>query len=191
MSDGPKMSLPFARNLANRMVEMLSPDCDRIEIAGSIRRCKPEIGDIEIVLIPKPINDLFGYPMFGADRIEDVLVREGFELPKNGQFPKQARLPTGSVNFDIFLTTPEKWGVIFTIRTGSDDFSKWLVTSRQQGGALPSNLKVADGRVWITGSVPLATPEEPDFFARIGLDWIPPEQRVEGFWRGVHPEAKR
>lgn len=185
MSDGPKMSLPFARNLANHMLEILSPDCERIEIAGSIRRQKPEVSDIEIVLIPKPIHDLFGYPLFGAGRIEEALIRDGFELLKNGDHFKQARLPGGQVNFDIFLTTPEKFGVILTIRTGSADFSHWLVTSKQQGGALPSNMTVKDGRLVMMGSVPVATPEEQNFFDAIRLDWIPPEQRIEGRWNGV------
>src|SRR3989344_4154112 len=34
--------------------EQLKPYCERIEIGGSIRRKKSEIGDIELVLIPKP-----------------------------------------------------------------------------------------------------------------------------------------
>lgn len=180
MSDGPKMSLPFALNLANRMVEILEPECDRIEIAGSIRRQKPEVGDIEIVLIPKPIFDMLGYPLFGADRIEDTLRRKGYELLKNGQFLKQARVPGGQVNFDIFITTPEKWGVIFTIRTGSTAFSHWLVTPKQQGGGLPSNLSVKDGRILRRSFQrvdTLDTPEEADLFRAIGLDWIPPERR--------------
>lgn len=183
MSSGPKMSLPFARNLANHMLEILSPECDRIEIAGSIRRQKPEVGDIEIVLIPKPIYDLFGLPLYGADRIEAALHREGFELLKNGDHFKQARVsPRGQVNFDIFLTTPEQWGVIYTIRTGSADFSHWLVTPRQQGGALPSSLRVADGRIW-SGKTALETPEEADVFRAAGLNWIPPMDRREGEWK--------
>ena len=176
------MSLPFARNLAGRMVELLEPECDRIEIAGSIRRQKPEVGDVEIVLIPKPLRDLFGEPLFGANRIEEMLLRDGFVFTKNGELFKQAKLPGGGVNFDIFLTTPEKWGMVYTIRTGSADFTHWLVTSRQQGGALPSNMKVADGRIWCGGKA-IDTPEERDVFAAIGLDWIEPEQRIEGRWR--------
>lgn len=184
MSNAPKMSLSFATNLARLMVEILVPECDRIEIAGSIRRQKPEVSDVEIVLIPKPVGDLFGYPLFGAARITDALALEGYELTKNGEFFKQARVPNGTVMFDVFITTPAKWGVVYTIRTGSADFSHWLVTSRHHGGALPSNMQVKDGRLYL-GDVktPLDTPEEADFFKQIGVDWIPPELRIEGRWR--------
>jgi DNA polymerase/3'-5' exonuclease PolX len=182
MSNGLKMSLPFARNLAERMVAMLETGCERIEIAGSIRRKKTEVGDVEIVLIPLPLYDLFGEPMYGAGRIEDALIREGFELSKNGDYFKQAHLPNGGVNFDIFLTTPEKWGMIYTIRTGSADFTHWLVTSKQQGGGLPSNMKAADGRIWCNGKA-IDTPDEADVFRVIGLDYIAPEKRIDGRWK--------
>lgn len=40
--------------IAEKIKAQLAPHCDRIEIAGSIRRKKPEVKDIEIVVIPKP-----------------------------------------------------------------------------------------------------------------------------------------
>lgn len=40
--------------IAERVKAELEPHCERIEIAGSIRRKKPEVKDIEIVAIPKP-----------------------------------------------------------------------------------------------------------------------------------------
>jgi DNA polymerase/3'-5' exonuclease PolX len=177
MSDGASISYTFALTLANRMVEILSPDCQRIEIAGSLRRKKETVRDIEIVLIPKYIEDLFGGKMYGSTLIEAALIREGFVLTKNGDHFKQAHLASGgSVNFDIFLTTPDQWGVIFTIRTGSAAFSHWLVTARREGGGLPSHMRIKDGRLWVSGDV-VETPEETDLFEKIGLEWIPPEKR--------------
>ena len=48
------MNLQQAQQIAERIKSELAPHCDRIEIAGSIRRKKPEVKDIEIVCIPKP-----------------------------------------------------------------------------------------------------------------------------------------
>jgi DNA polymerase/3'-5' exonuclease PolX len=181
MSDGKRMSYGFAHKLAEQMVDLLSPVCARIEIAGSLRRHKETVGDIEIVLIPKPTLDLFGNEGFGAWQITEYLEQDGFILEKNGDYFKQAHLPfiaSGeTVNFDIFLTTPEKWGVILTIRTGSADFSHRLVTPRNKGGLLPSNLRVKDGRIW-NGDEALETPKEADVFNVIGLAWIEPKDRV-------------
>jgi DNA polymerase/3'-5' exonuclease PolX len=48
------MKYQEALKIAQETVELLRPHCERIEIAGSIRREKPEPNDIEIVAIPKP-----------------------------------------------------------------------------------------------------------------------------------------
>ena len=42
-----------AEEVANEVVKLLEPGCERIAIAGSIRRRKSEVGDIEILVIPK------------------------------------------------------------------------------------------------------------------------------------------
>ena len=47
------MNLPDARTRALALRELLAPACERIEVAGSIRRGKPEVKDAEIVAIPK------------------------------------------------------------------------------------------------------------------------------------------
>ena len=180
MSDGERMSLSFATVLAGKVVDELGSVCERIEIAGSIRRKKPTIGDVEIVCIPKLVTmtNLLGETITKRepDDIAARLIVSGFRLLKNGDHFKQAQLADGGVKFDIFITTPECWGVIFTIRTGSADFSHRLVTTRQQGGLLPSNLRVKDGRIW-HGETALSTPEESDVFAVLGMAWIDPEQR--------------
>lgn len=183
MSEGLRMSYPFAKGLAVRMVELLEPLCDRIEIAGSIRREKETIGDVELVLIPKPTLDLFGNESFGAKQIAETLEQAGYVFGQNGEYFKQAHLPNvgnrygENVIYDIFLTTPEKFGVIFTIRTGPAEFSHRLVTPRNKGGLLPSYLKVKDGRIWNDGEA-WETPEEVDVFRACTLEWIEPRDRM-------------
>ena len=47
------MELQQAQALAEELASGLEPGCTRIEIAGSVRRGKPEPHDLEIVAIPK------------------------------------------------------------------------------------------------------------------------------------------
>lgn len=53
-----------AKNIALEVWNQLKPHCAIIKIAGSIRREKPEVGDVEIVALPKTETgtDLFGAP---------------------------------------------------------------------------------------------------------------------------------
>jgi DNA polymerase/3'-5' exonuclease PolX len=177
-----KTKMPYAQALeiAQGFVTSIRPFCERVEIAGSLRRQKAEIGDIEVVAIPRIV---MGLDLFGNEAAAQNLLEEGtrsFHLLLDGPFQKKIQF--ASIDVDLFITTPEKFGVIYTIRTGSADFSKWLVTTRQKGGALPSNMRVHDGRIWM-GRHALVTPEEADFFKAINLSWIAPEQRTEGRWR--------
>jgi len=160
--------------IAQELVTQFAPFCQRIEIAGSIRRQKPEPGDIEICAMPhlQP-GGLFGDPVsslagFDYGQLGQVI--------KGGQRYVQVALHQG-INLDLFLVLPPaQWGVIFTLRTGPDRFSRKCVTQRCKGGTLPSYLRVEHGAVW-EGETLVPTPDESDFFRVLELDWIPPQQR--------------
>lgn len=184
------MKLEQAQTIAGRIIEKLSPNCIRIEPAGSVRRLKPEVGDIEIVAIPKPGMDLFGEPVWKNTKLDAAALKLGKEI-KGGEKYKQIRLPDGNgINLDLFIVTPPaQWGVQFAIRTGDRFFSHWMVTnnnltahSERSGedfkGALPAWARVEHGAVW-EGNRLIAMPEEIDFFKYCGLDYIAPQDRHE------------
>lgn len=77
---------------------------------------------------------------------------------------------------DLFITTPEKWGCIFTLRTGSDGFSHRLVTQKMLGGYCPDHLQFSEGRIWDKGKT-LDTPEELDVFEAVRMKFVVPQLR--------------
>ncbi len=181
-----KTGLQYASALviAEELVEALRPGCERIEIGGSIRRQRSSIGDVEIVCIPKLGSvgtDLFDEPVGSQlDPILKGLVATGKLLSphKNGERLKCFGIPARGIlgfGLDLFITTPECWGVIFAIRTGSAEFAKKLVTQRDMGGWLLDSLNVKDGRVW-RRKAPLETPEEADFL-ELSSGWVEPQGR--------------
>jgi DNA polymerase/3'-5' exonuclease PolX len=102
------MQLKEAQQIAQKYVELLRPYCKRIEIAGSIRRQRPEVKDIEIVCIPKraPLNGgLFGYTPDelvthpGFDEIINSL--EKVKGEPGGRYT-QRKLPEG-ITLDLFM----------------------------------------------------------------------------------------
>lgn len=174
------MRLEEAEKIAIELRETLSPSCLRIAIAGSIRRRKPAVKDIELVAIPRFASDpesLFGDEKISA--LEWAICRSGkyefdTEMPRNGD--KYKRLRFKGMAVDLFIVTPETWGVQLLIRTGPAEFSHRFVMSRSNGGYLPEGMKIAGGRLWDWQS-PLDTPEEKDVFRAIGLKYIEPEKR--------------
>lgn len=174
--DKQRIPLATAEMLAKQIVEKLRPLCNRIEIAGSIRRQKPEIGDIEIVAIPKFVPDMFG-ELSDNHELDMVNWRDWGTVIKSGHKYKQIELIEG-INLDLFIVTPPaQWGVQFMLRTGSADFSHRFVTPKKYGGLLPSNYRVQDGAIWSNNHI-IQTPEEDDVFALLGIEFIEPENRA-------------
>lgn len=160
------------------LMERLQPACERIEIAGSIRRRRPLIGDIEFVLMPRYLTDLFGQPT-GQTELDLLLAGWPITRVKDGQKYKQISFAGNSgqpYTVDLWIQSKETWGVNLMIRTGSEDFTKRMVTRRVLGGYMPNDLRVDGARVWRNGA-PVDTPEEEDVFHLFGVEWVRPEER--------------
>lgn len=109
-SNSNRLPLERARQLANAVRDELAPGCQRIEIAGSIRRRKPEIGDIEIVCIPKRSGGLFD-DQSALDPILAALEGTGrLRRIKGGEKYKQYEIVKAGVNLDLFICEPENLG---------------------------------------------------------------------------------
>lgn len=177
-----KMERPylFAKSIADKVVGELRPYCERIEIAGSLRRQKLEVGDIEICAIPKRETNLFGEPGLSLLDLHLEQMRQKKRLITLGKWgPNYKRFSLTSdkeMDIDLFITSPAQWGLIFMIRTGSAEFSRRLVTQKGKGGLLPSHLKASGGWIW-DGDKRLELPEEDSVFALLGIDYINPQDR--------------
>lgn len=181
------MHLSEARVVAQEIVDALAPACERIVIAGSIRRQKPDsIKDVEIVAISKPFRPVFGVKAQGGElhALVDQLRSDGRILARTdgrgrtawGQKYRRGLWGPRAVPLDLFIVTRETWGAQLTIRTGDADFSRKLVTPRSNGGVMPEALRLQDGVLWRSG-VAVPTPDEPDFFRALELTWIEPPHR--------------
>ena len=161
------MNLSQALDIATRTRDLLAPHCDRIEIAGSIRRRKPDVGDIEIVAIPKPYDT--GLFSSGIATIVNRWPKVRGELPCRYT---QRTLPDG-IALDLFFATADNWGLIYAIRTGSADYSHHVLAS----GWSSRGYKSIDGMITRDGR-PYPMPEETDLFNIAGVPWTPPEARI-------------
>lgn len=118
------MKLEEAVQKSASILEILSPLCERIEVAGSIRRKKPEIRDIDIVLIPLPLVDFVGV----------LQTKTNAKVEKRGN--KIISLRIDGVGVDLNLATKETFTPILLFRTGS-----WEHNTKLASKALRLGLK--------------------------------------------------
>ncbi len=182
MKQKKKIDQLIARGIAADIMTTLFTYCNKIEIAGDLRRGSQSVDAITLVVKPKTYLQQSMFSI--APQSHSIL--EAFHWPllgqviKNGPRRKQIRLPQG-INLDLHIVSPPaQWGVILAINTGPADFSKWIVTRRDRGGALPSDYRVRGGAVR-QGNELIEMPEEVQFLQFLGLGWIEPGDRYARF----------
>jgi len=156
-----------AQEIAQRHMAEMAPHCERIAIAGSIRRRKAFVNDIEIVAIPKPYET--GLFSSGLAAVVDWWEKVRGDLLCRYTSRK---LPEG-IELDLFFATKTNWGLIFAIRTGSADYSHHVLAT---GWSL-NGYKSQDGLLRDSGGFIVPVPEEEDLFRLAGVRWIRPDLR--------------
>ena len=161
-----KFELAKALIIAEKIKAELKPFCERIEIAGSIRRKKEFVKDIEIVCIAKPFD--VGLFESGVAIVINKWEKVKGELP--GKYTQRI-LPEG-IKLDLFFATKENWGLIYAIRTGSAEFShRTLAVNWVKKGykGIEGFLHKNDKKINIY--------EEKDLFDLLEMDFIEPKNR--------------
>lgn len=161
------------------MADRLSPTCNRLVVAGSVRREKAECGDLEIVCIPDGmrLDHLLGQ-WLSEHKITHVQPRQRWG-PKLKSFTFVTSMGQ-PVQVDVFIQTPDTWGINLMIRTGSAVFSQRMVTARSRGGFMPDGYQVEDARAKAVDTL-LDTSEEEHVFRLWGIDFPPPTQRTDDY----------
>lgn len=162
------MELERANETAQRLAATLRPHCHRVTVAGSIRRRRPFVNDIDLVLIPKPEAAL---------TIDSLLAGMGI-VQLNGPKIKRLRLPTNThiatIAVDIYLATPETWPTLLLIRTGSKQHNIMLCTLARTKGC---QLKANGEGLFNSNGDRIAGDTEDSIFAALGLPYIEPSAR--------------
>jgi DNA polymerase/3'-5' exonuclease PolX len=185
MSATTKTPLTAAQQTAVHIANTLAPFCHRIAVAGSIRRQRPQVGDIEIVALPQRQTDLLGIVVPGLMPLEAFLLEKQVHIIKGGYDPKKKAIQKyiqfqyGRYSVDLFMPeSPAHWGSIFTIRTGSHDFNMWLMNTR----APQTAIRFINGLLYTWSRQLVPTPEEEDVFAALQMEFVPPNKRDDNKW---------
>lgn len=169
------MELSHARLLAEDLVQHLVPLCERVQIAGSIRRQKPFPKDIEIVCIPKmePQRDMFGNLVEWCRIPEFITFVNSLEKIKGDPRGKYTQRRFKNEVVDLFMANKTNWVNTLVIRTGSAEFTHLLMKR-----ALRLGFEHRDGLMY-NGDSKVLLPTEEAFFELLNLPYIEPKDRNE------------
>ncbi len=154
------MELAQAQKIAAEVVKRLSPYCKKIEVAGSIRRRKPWVKDIDLVLVPSdPWNLHHAVLGLGQTRAAGS---------------KIMRVMAGETQIDIYVAGETTWATLVLIRTGSAQNNIRLCSrAKDRGWHL-----AADGSgLFNEKGERIAGDTELSIYQALGLPYQRPEER--------------
>lgn len=178
-NDDRRFKRPVAAQYAEALARHLrgAPGVGRVEIAGSYRRCRETVGDIDL-LATAGDSGLVMVRFTGYEEVAEVL--------SQGETRASVVLRCG-LQVDLRVVPESSYGAALLYFTGSKAHNIALRKRAQARG-----LKLNEYGVF-RGERPIAGESEASVYAALGLPWIPPELRedrgeVEWAERGPLPE---
>ena len=204
MSSGERIPLAEAQALADELVDLLAPSCHALAVAGSVRRERETIGDLELVARPvmrttqaglfgagprasdlwAAVDELVRMPGNGLQRHPDIVTAAG--RPRSAPWGERYRkLLWLGRPVDLFTADGDSWGAQLLIRTGPPEYSQaWVEALRGVG------LQMRGG--WVrsleTDEI-VPVPDEETAHALVGWPFVLPPGREA--WRGSRDWSKR
>jgi DNA polymerase/3'-5' exonuclease PolX/8-oxo-dGTP pyrophosphatase MutT (NUDIX family) len=151
--------LPIAQEIKQKLASL--PEVKRVEIAGSIRRKKETIGDIDVLVSsdnPNKVTDFF----VTLPQIVDVYGR--------GKTKSSGRLDIG-IDIDLRIVIEDSFGAALQYFTGSQLHNIKLRSLARKKGYKLSEYGLFRGNEKIAGQT------EEEIYQKLGIRYIEPEKR--------------
>jgi DNA polymerase (family X) len=168
---GQRVRLNVAFDVAEQIVTAISavPGCERCAHAGSLRRFKETIGDVDILAAASQSGPLME-TLIELPGVTDVLAR--------GDTKTSVRISTGrsgSIQVDLRVVPPDCWGAALQYFTGSQAHN---VAVREI--AVRKKLKLSEyGLFEVESGDRIVSETEEEVYARLGMAWVPPPMRED------------
>ena len=167
---GSRFLLPEAERSVEPLLAYLreTPEVERLEVAGSYRRRKETVGDIDLLAIasePVPVMERFR----GYAQVDKILMA--------GDTRSTVVLGSG-LQVDLRVVPADCYGAALVYFTGSKEHNVKLRRRAVEKGLRISEYGVFQVHEEVPGDC-IAGREEADVYATVGLAWIPPELRED------------
>ncbi|GIH25953.1 DNA polymerase/3'-5' exonuclease PolX [Acrocarpospora phusangensis] len=158
---GRRVHLGVAMDLAEKV--MASLPAERIAYAGSLRRMRETIGDIDILAVgPVSLMEVFAAQPYVA------------EVIAAGERKTSIRTDRG-IQVDLRVVPAESWGAALVYFTGSKEHN---VHIREM--AVKKGWKLSEYGLFDADDQVIAAASEEDIYAALGMRWVPPPLREDG-----------
>jgi DNA polymerase (family 10) len=163
---GHRLNLDTAQGIAARWLNWIrqQPGVECAEAAGSLRRWKTTIGDIDIVVAIREPAEL----MAGLASHPDVQRVLG-----TGENKTSLELP-GGINMQVWTQPLERFGTLLQFVSGSKDHNVALRALAQKQG-----LSLSERCITREDGSEMFFANEEDIYKTLGLDFVPPELRED------------
>jgi len=152
---------PYAEALRQFLEDI--PGVELVELAGSYRRAKETVGDLDVLVVAgskSPVVERFA----AYDEVRKVL--------SQGDTKSSVVLRSG-IQVDLRVVQPESFGAALHYFTGSKAHNIAIRRIGQQLGLKLNEYGVFRGEEYVAGAT------EKDVYKAVGLPWIPPELRED------------
>ena len=158
-----RQKLAVAAQYANSLVEFLqlAPKVKEIVVAGSYRRSKETVGDLDILVTAKAGGPVMEH-LVEYDEIQQVISKGN---------TRATVILHSQLQVDVRVVEPESFGAALHYFTGSKAHNIAIRRRAQKRGLKINEYGVFKGNKRIAGDT------EESVFKSVGLPWIPPELR--------------
>jgi len=197
IGDGGKQKFPWVQaiEIALGLAKLLAPTCEKITVAGSLRRKKREVGDIELLYIPRLDEAKLPGEMFAqaeqnmADLAIEQLITAGV-LAKRvnvkgremfGAKNKLMRHVPSGIPVDLFAASYYNWFNYLVCRTGGAENNIAICNAAIARGWQWNPYGPGFSRASAGDEVAMdiqVMESERDVFEFVGLPWLEPEDRA-------------
>ena len=161
-----ELDLKEAEKTAAQVKAAVEALCELIEVAGSIRRQKTTVHDIDFVVVAKSDAEW--------QRINEKLKQLKAKPNCSGNSVIKVFVPceNGFFQVDFYRAKPSTFGIHLLVRTGSAEHNMWLA-----GYAISKGMRIKYSEGLIKNGTAIAGETEQGVFEALGLPYPLPSER--------------
>jgi DNA polymerase/3'-5' exonuclease PolX len=166
-----KLNLVQAESIAGTALSLVDAWCKKIEIVGSIRRKRPEIHDIDFVVLTYEDE----HDEHWKSLKDSMITIAGVKVILNGDLIFRTLYPLLGgewVQVDFYRATSGTYGIHKLIRTGSAEHNIYLAKL-----AIKKGMRLQYSRGLVTDGHAVLGLTEEEIFRELELPWIEPPLR--------------